>query len=142
MSFMSHYSILCQIFCAARKFRLTQKLAYKSWDLMWDLILVTVHVHIDKFQVLHRNDRTLNFLSNVHFVNDAHSVLDDCTKINLKTTWTNLSSLLCISALFLDYTEKKCLKMFHHNVLYLHFLSCWLKQGKAGKLTLTNNIID
>ncbi len=47
---------------SAHKFRLTQKLAYTSSDLTWDLIVATAHVHIDKFQVLHWNDRTPKFV--------------------------------------------------------------------------------
>ncbi len=56
---------------AARKFRLTQKLAYTSSDLTWDLLVATAHVYIDQFQVLHRNDRTPKFRSYVRFVNEA-----------------------------------------------------------------------
>ncbi len=47
---------------SAHKFRLTQKLAYTSSDLTWDLIVATAHVHIDKFQVLRWNDRTPKFV--------------------------------------------------------------------------------
>ncbi len=60
-----------EILYAARKFRLTQKLAYTSSDLTWDLIVASAHVHIDKFQVLRRNDRTPKFRSYVRFVNEA-----------------------------------------------------------------------
>ncbi len=56
----------------AAQFQLTQKLAYTSWDLTWDLIVATAHVHIDKFQVLRWNDHTPNFLSYVHYINEAH----------------------------------------------------------------------
>ncbi len=52
-----------EILNAARKFWLTQKLAYTSSDLTRDLIAATAHVHIDKFQVLRRNDRMPNFRS-------------------------------------------------------------------------------
>ncbi len=47
---------------------------YTSSDLTWDLIVATAHIHIDKFQVFRRNDRTPNFRSYVRFVNEAHYV--------------------------------------------------------------------
>ncbi len=61
---------------SAHKFRLTQKLAYTSSDLTWDLIVATAHVHIDK--VLHWNDRTPKFRSYVCFVNEARCVQAPC----------------------------------------------------------------
>ncbi len=73
--------------------QVTQKLAYTSWDQTWDLIVAIAHAHIDKFQVLHRNDRTPNFLSYVCSVNEAqyvpkhnyHLKLDFLTKQKGKT---------------------------------------------------------
>ncbi len=43
---------------------------------MWDLIVTTAHVHIDKFQVLRWNEGTLTFLSYVRFVNEAQYLID------------------------------------------------------------------
>ncbi len=65
-----NYTILRNSLCCTQ-FRLTQKPAYTSSDLTWDLIVATAHVHTDKFQVLCRNDRTPNFRSYVRFVNEA-----------------------------------------------------------------------
>ncbi len=42
----------------------------ETWREIWSV--ATPHVHIDKFQVLRRNDHTPNFLSYVHFINEAH----------------------------------------------------------------------
>ncbi len=49
-----------------------KKPAYMSSDLTWDLTVATVHVYINKFQLLRRNDCTPNLRSYVRFVNEAH----------------------------------------------------------------------
>ncbi len=89
-----HNSLCCT------QFQFTQKLAYTSWDLTWHLIIATAHVHIDKFQVLHRNERTPNFLSYVRFVNEAQCVW----------SWQTQSAvlLLLLSRLAIANTSTTC----------------------------------
>ncbi len=57
------------MFFAAHSFDLLKNLL--SWDLTSDLIVGTIHVHIDQFQALCQNDHMPNFLSFVTFVNEA-----------------------------------------------------------------------
>ncbi len=58
-----------------------RKLAYTSWDLTWDLIVASAHIHIDKCRALRGNDRTPSFLLFVCFVNEA-IVFWDCTRLD------------------------------------------------------------